>query len=209
MIMEYLINFRPYLEVMYFISGITLTVGLALTYKQLSMLKADALNKSQRAAAERAIEAADLFFGKYIPLTDIYYEKREQNKINSYRGPIGDFSKQSLSGKLQTECMKRIDVTDWLAALNCLESIAARFTSGVADESVGFKIFGRSFCGTVEHHYDLIAFSRDQKALGYWSNIVELYKTWHPRLTKVELDMTRQELDAKLSSLTSTSIPPI
>jgi hypothetical protein len=206
---QFITDIRPYLEVLYFLSGVALAIGLALTYKQLALLKADVLNRSQRAAAERAIEASDLYFGQYISLTKAYFDAKQQNKIKSYKGPVGDFSYTSLPNELKAECIKRLSLREWLPALNRLESIAARFTSGVADESVGFKIFGRTFCATVEDQYDLIALSRREAPFGYWSNIVELYKTWSPRLTRAELAVARDALDAKLSSMQTHSIPPI
>lgn len=200
---------RPYLEILSFASTIGLTVGLAFTYKQLALLKADVLNRSRRAAAEHAVEAADLYFRDYVSLAGVYFDAANQKKLRRYAGPIGDFSSNSIPKELLNECATRYAMREWLPALNRLESISARLTTGVADEEVAFKIFGRTFCGTVEDYYDLIAFSRGTKANEYWENIVELYKIWRPRLTKAELNVAREQLDAKLSSLPSKSISPI
>jgi hypothetical protein len=69
---------------------------------------------------------------------------------------------------------KRHELSSWLAAMNQLESMAAAFVSGVADEQVGFRAIGRTYCFTVEHNYDLLAFARTGQANPYWANIVDL-----------------------------------
>lgn len=97
--------------------------------------------------------------------------------------------------------------------MNELEAISAAFTSGVADEATGFKIIGRSFCGTVQCEYDLIALSRDKskEAQGYWNNIVQLYKMWSPRLKEVELRQAKERLDILMAGLAAqqTRVAPI
>ena len=172
---------RPYLEVLSFASTIALTIGLAFPYKQLALLKADVLSRSRRAAAEHAIEAADLYFCEYVSLIAKHFDAKCEKNIRSYAGPIGDFSFNSIPKELLSECATRFAMLEWLPALNRLESISARLTTGVADEEVAFRIFGRTFCDTVEHNYDLIATSRHENSNGYWENIVELYKTSRKR----------------------------
>lgn len=61
----------------------------------------------------------------------------------SYKGPIGDFTPNSLPIGVVAAIDKRVDGAEWLPAINKLQSIAAYFTTGVADEEVGFQIIGR------------------------------------------------------------------
>ncbi len=200
---------RPLVEILYFVAGIALTIGLALAFKQLALLKAESESRSRRSAAEKAIEAADLYFVEYIALTKVYFDTKITSKVPHYSGPIRDFSSASLPAELRDQCTNRFGLLNWLPALNRLESIAARFTTGVADEKVGFAIFGRTFCASVEDMYDLIAISRKEEAVGYWSNIVQLYKVWHPRLTEAELKVARNSLDSRLSAMATSSIAPL
>jgi len=81
--------------------------------------------------------------------------------------------------------------------LNQLESIAASFTSGVADERTGFRIIGRTYCFNVESYYDLISVSPHT----YWQSAIDLYFLWRPRLSKAELEIARGEMEARLLEL--------
>jgi hypothetical protein len=101
----------------------------------------------------------------------------------------------------------------WLPAMNELEAISAAFTSGIADDATGFKIIGRTFCASVEFSYDLIAYSRHRTidVQGYWSNIVQLYQTWSPRLKESELRQAKEDLERRIAGIASSGarIPAI
>lgn len=206
---ELINSVRPYLEALYFVASITLVAGLGLTYRQLLLIKDDIQIKNQRAAAEKAIEACDRYFCSYVPMTTAHLDELMKNKIQWYKGTIGDFSATSISGDGKKDALKRFTLMTWLPAMNQLESIAAFFMSGVADEITGFRVIGRTFCSTVESNYDLIAFGRKEKACAYWSNIVALYQLWRPRLQKEEIELARNELEKQISSMQDKSISPI
>jgi hypothetical protein len=94
--------------------------------------------------------------------------------------------------------------------MNELQSIACVFTTGVADERVGFSIIGRTFCGTVEDMYDVLSMARmDGNAFPYYQSIIDLYQVWSPRLTKAELETMRNDMTKRISAIQDTGIPPI
>ena len=200
---------KPYLESLYFLAGVLLLGGLLLTYRQVVLIKKDIQIRNERAAAEKAIEACNHYFCKYVPLDSAYYDDRKKENLDKYNGPIGDFSMPSIPKNLLKECASRYAKNSWIPALNQLESISAYFISGVADECTGFKVIGRTFCGSVESNYDLFAISRQQKAHPYWANTVALYHLWRPRLTKAEMDISKQEIERQMSSITDKTISPI
>lgn len=207
--LEIVNSVRPYLESLYFLAGVLLLGGLLLTYRQVVLIKKDIRTRNERAAAEKAIEACDRYFCKYIPLNGVYFHDRMKAKLKAYDGPIGDFFASSIPESLQKDCAARYAQSSWLPALNQLESISAYFISGVADECTGFKVIGRTFCGTIESNYDLFAISRREKALPYWANTVALYQLWRPRLTKAEMDISKQEIERQMSSIIDKIISPI
>lgn len=200
---------RPYLESLYFLAGVLLLGGLSLTYRQVVLIKKDIQIRNERAAAEKAIEACDRYFCKYVPLNSAYYHDCKKAKLETYDGPIGDFFVSSIPEVILKDCAPRYAQISWLPALNQLESISACFISGVADECTGFKVIGRTFCGTVESNYDLFAISRREKAHPYWANTVALYQLWRPRLTKAEMDISKQEIERQMSSIIDKTISPI
>jgi hypothetical protein len=69
---------------------------------------------------------------------DLLKEKMAKNFL-SYRGPIGDFSKNSVPMEYWDRVDEKLLLTKFLPALNELEAIAASFTTGVADGKPDFR----------------------------------------------------------------------
>jgi len=208
-------EFRQWFEMLYFVSGIVVAIAVVYGLKQIRVLKKDIRLRNERAAKEKAIEYGSRYLCNYVHLETAFFVDYQSEKLRSYSGPIGDFTSESVLRDVKRLDMaqKRYALPSWLTAMNELEAISAAFTSGVADEATGFKIIGRSFCGTVQYDYDLIALSRDRAkdARGYWSNIVQLYKMWSPRLKEAELRQAKEQLDSRIAAVAaqSTRIAPI
>jgi hypothetical protein len=205
-------DLRTYLELLYFASGIVVAVAVALGLQQIRLLKKDMRIRNERAAKERAIEYGRLYLTAFISSANKAYAALEKANLSTHDEPVGDFSASPTRTPQQLErTAKRLVNPFLLDALNHLESIAASFVTGVADESTGFKICGRSFCGSVESYYDVIAACRNKKnAVAYWNNIVALYGMWSPRLSQAELRKEKERLEAKLAATApSSEVPPI
>lgn len=200
---------KPYLEALYLLAGVLLIGGLGFTYRQVVLIKKDIKIRNERAAAEKAIDACDRYFCSYIPLNAKFFHDYRQKKIECYVGPIGDFFVNSIPPNQKDHSLKRYMLPTWLPMMNQLESISAFFMSGVADECTGFRVIGRTFCGTVENNYDLIANSRQEVACPYWENTVGLYQLWRPRLTKAEMEIAKNAIELELSFIRDRSISPI
>jgi hypothetical protein len=79
--------------------------------------------------------------------------------------------------------------------MNELLAVASAFTSGVADESLGFEIIGRTFCRSVESSYDILCLARfDNEVYPYFFTISELYRIWSPRLQLAENEENRRKI---------------
>jgi len=198
-IVSFVASARPILELLYFVAGILLTIGLGFTYLQLRMLKHDLNTKNVRSAREKALEACDRYFDRYVPLTNKYLEDR--GNLPTYEGPIGDFSDASIPATFRDFAKERFKIYSWVAAINQLEFIAAHFCSEVADEQAAFPIIGRSYVRTVELHYDLLALSHSNKASPYYHSIIELYSIWKTRLQSAELNQKKSEISKDISNL--------
>lgn len=207
---------RIWLEISYYASGIAVAIAVVYGLRQISLLKKDIRLRNERAAKEKAIEYGRRYLRDYVDLEGIFFSACREAKLRGYDGPIGDFTSGSILGDAriaETSTKRYTTKPSLLPALNELEALSAAFISGVADEEAGFKIFGRSFCSTVENNYDIIALSRtaDESALEYWYNIVRLYRLWSPRLEEGELRRTKNSLEAKIAAIArqSARIPPI
>ena len=154
---------------LYYISGIILAVTAIYGLTQIRLFKKDLTFRIERTAKEKAIEASRIYLTEFVELSNNDYKIRlskNDASLKTYKGPIGDFTNASIPKELLDTANKRISVISCLPVINCLESISAFFTTGVADEKIGFKIIGRSFCANVELEYDIISLHRSSKALG-------------------------------------------
>lgn len=205
---EFVSSVRPLLELLYFAAGVLLALGLGFAYGQLRVLKQDLRTRNIRTAREKALEACDRYFEKYVALANAYLEDRKD--LPSYTGPIGDFSRTSIPQSWEQQALSRFKIFSWTHAMNQLESIAAYFCTQVADEQSAYPIIGRSFVRTVELHYDLLANSRPTPASPYYASTVKLYKLWKARLQHDELAHQKSQLQNDINSLPQDQpIPPI
>jgi hypothetical protein len=200
-----IVNIRPWLELLYFLSGIVVAAAVVYGLQQIKLLKRDIRIRNERAAKENAVEYGARYLNNFTKLWGPFFDAHRAAGLSSYKGPIEDFSVGSL--KQNENARKRYELFSWLGSFNELEAISSAFTSGVADEEIGFKIFGRSFCHTVRDDYDLIAISRQSpvRAQDYWSNIVELYTIWAPRLQQAELVGIRDMLNVQIAKTSGES----
>ena len=191
-------------------STTALAVVAGIGLRQLALAKTDAKLRHRRAALEKAIEASAAYLDEFCALDSAYSELLEEKGIESYSGPIGNFTRDSLQKAAAAEALKKWACYIWVPALNKLESIAAMFCCGVADELLGFDIIGRTYCSTVENRYDLLSFARRQGRFApskYYENIVKLYHVWRPRLAESELEQAKREMDATLCALRQRKLP--
>jgi hypothetical protein len=191
---------RAYFEALHFLSGIIVAIAALFALRQIRLMKRDIMAKSERAAKEKAIEAAF----KYAELGKIFMQcltTLEETLRESYKGPIGDFTPSSIPEELKKRAEERRASGVFKHPLNTLDVIAANFISRVADEEIAFPIFGRGFCLTVDAHYDVIAMSRKYPAHAPFSNTVQLYKIWLRRLSRTELEQVKQDADEQLKKI--------
>lgn len=206
---SWLVTIRPYLEILHFLSGILLVVGIGFAFRQLQLMKRDIDLRNDRCAKEKSIEANERYASKYVPLARLLYDQNIASGITSYSGPIGDFTPASIPSDRKNVSLVRLNMDACLPALNELEVISSMFVTGVADEALGFTLFGRTFCKSVEAHYDIISTCHTHKTCPYFGMIVQLYGLWAPRLEKMELGGEIESLISKHGVIQDRSIPPL
>jgi len=202
-------TFKSDLENLSFTANILLAVTALFGLRQIWLFKKDMRLRNERAAKERAIEYATRYLTRYVELSRIPFSEMQKQKMKSYDGAIGDFTRSSLPTPMTDEIKKRLTLPGQLDVNNELLVIAAAFVTGVADEQTGFEIIGRTFCGAVESGYDTIAFFRNKKVHNYFEHIVILYRLWSPRLTRDELEEERRKISEKIASQPNSSISAI
>lgn len=201
---------RPWLELLYFLSGVFLACVALYGLRQVKLMKYDIQLRTERAAKEKALEYSGRYLSTEVSLDDRFIDDCTKAKLpSSYPGPIGDFTAASVPREFVKAASRRVEIDSWRLALNELETIAAAFVNGIADEQLGFSIIGRSFCASVAQKYDVISGCRSDKAQPYFENVVTLYHIWAPRLSKSELAARRLELDSQISAIPDKHVPAL
>ena len=206
---------RNIAELMYFFSGVVLAILAIFGVRQVKLLKKDIRLRNERASKEKALEFVQ-HYETYVEFDAKFSDECSSKRLPTYRGPIGDFTLTSIPKEFLPIAKKRFDGC-WLDGMNRLELVAGAFVSGVADEALGFKMIGPSFCGTVASHYDLISLTRDADSANplfgsanpLFQTIVDLYNLWAPRLSKAQLLRARDELEKQINATTDKKISPI
>jgi hypothetical protein len=202
---------KDILEFLSLISAIVIGIAAILGLRQINIMKQDMKTRNERASKEKAIEYTTRYACNFVDLADKLYSERKLKKIpHSFRSEIiGDFTRDSLSRENQVLAAERVVSENWHKSMNELQIIAAAFSTGVADEKVGFSMFGRSFCDTVTREYDTLSIMRSDRACKFYQNIVDLFSIWYPRLSRAELEELKNNIDNKLITLPDKTIPSI
>lgn len=206
---SFIATWRPVAEILYFISQIILAAGLILAYKQLRTVKQDSMLRIKRTSAEKAIESCDRYISNAVPCLNEFYKLCETNGFSPYKGKIGDFSRASIANSDLKAATERFAKLTWGEAINQLEMLAAILVSGVGDEEVAFPVIGRSFCKSVESHYDLICICRGESSPDSYQNIVALYQIWQSRVKKLDLALQKARLDASINCIPDRKLSPL
>ncbi len=96
-----------------------------------------------------------------------------------------------------------------LDVLNAMEAFSVYFSKGIADDEIGFKSIGLTFCDSVKKYYTLIAGVRKNEDEEHFFHITQLYKMWNQRVTKRQLDSQLNIIKKRISDLGNHKIPPI
>ncbi len=206
---------RPYAELLFFIAGVGLFIISAYGLRQVRLLKEDMRTRSLRAAREKAIEATSYYLNEFVPQYNKVWTRWQKAGLGSYEGRVdSDFDFDSLPSDVRERGLKRFKMFIGSNAFNAMELVASYFTTGVADEEVGFHIIGRSYCGTVGSNYDVLAICHSTEGSAkaksrFYMPIIELYRTWSARLSKDELTAARAELDKNIAAISEGSLEQI
>lgn len=194
---EFLSQAKPYLEVLYYLSMLSLAIVGAIGLRQIFLLKYDIRTRNLRAANKEAIALIDRYLEKYVAIHNKHYLQLTEDHVPKFDGEVGDFSLTQKSD-LEKVRIRFAQGKHWLDVLNELEIIAAGINSKLANEELTFLSFGKSFCSTVESSYDIISFVRSKGTVKYCNNIVDLYRRWHARIKQIELERKKDQIDDQL-----------
>ena len=84
---------RPWLELLFFLSGAVLAAAAVYGLKQVSLFGSKGISRlrNERAAKEKATEYAQRYLSNYVRLYNGAYAESEAKGLRSYEGVVGGF----------------------------------------------------------------------------------------------------------------------
>ena len=181
--MSFIESLKYYAELGYFIAGIALAIAAWYGLKQISISKADIEERKKRAAMEKAMEYYELYESKFTPLIDEFDKECAEKGLDI--GGYKQLEQFDESGIPPGFTQRRSIILSWFQAFNVLETIATAFIIGLADENVGYSLFGPSFVRQVYRIHDIIVRNRKFQEFPRWMEMtIKLYNKWAPKYQK-------------------------
>lgn len=209
---------RPYLESLYFLSGIILIGSVFIGLRQLKLLQKDLTDKNKRAAVEKSIEYLNWFATDFIPVVNQYNDDFAKKDLEHYNGPMNDEFVFDRNCNSSSKYIKDILSANFdcgaINLLNQLEFFSAAMLSGLADEELAFNPLSEIYCRFVERMYVLICYHRnsldeDDDKMTMFSNTIKLYLIWKGRINKKKLENKKNKLEQSISKIKEERIKSI
>ena len=204
--MGWIEKIRPYLEIIYFLSGIAVPLTIYVGLK-------DMKSRNKRAAVEKSLDFLIFFAKEFIPAIREYKEKvkkelPKETDTSQFFNKDFYFPIENLDKNLMAELIikARFGLTD---LLNQLEFFSAAVLYRALDEDIVYTPLSKVFCDFVESEHLLLSVSRSMGAP--FKNLVKLYKKWSDRreVEKYQLQIEEAKHKIKEKGTNYKSAPPI
>ena len=189
---QWYLYLRAILELLYFLAGLGIAVGVYLGLEQLKLTKelADASNKREavKLAAQQCKYFAEAVVPAYEKLTEEYNNRALTSltvhlnlKPPAFVLKDGKFIVSDLNAALTKSEMPKIQ-THIVHYLNAAESLAIPFAAGVADDEIGFQETGPAFCNGLNECMPAVFHLCQTQGVSY-ASILTLFCVWNDRRT--------------------------
>jgi len=210
-------NLHNILEMVYFISGPLL---LIVAYKGLEQIK-EARNQSMETRESRIInskresyrisaEKCEYYLSTIIPLQNNLSKEVKSKGITFFKNSEviinGDEIKVIPSYRDEEEFNLIWKELPTLEVFNAMEGFSIFFTSGIADEEIGFLTVGWAYCQNVKRYLPHLL---DLASTSSYSNIIKLFKIWNARLEAAKLEKEKERIENEISKNKPKSIETI
>jgi uncharacterized integral membrane protein len=192
------------LELLYFVSGILLLVGLFIGYNQLKTANEDIKIRNERLGVEKSLDYLSFFAHTLVPKMSEYVSsapKGESLQFGTWDPKETDYKLEikNLEDSVQLEAYVSLlskqerGVND---IFNHLEFFSAGVVHGLADEEVVYNPISKMFCRFVEREIIYLSTARSEGTP--FANVTFLYKKWSLRLENDTQLLKIRELESTI-----------
>lgn len=215
---QWYLYLRAILEILYFLAGLGIALGVYLGLQQLRLTKelADASNK--REAVKLAAQQCKYFAEVVVPAFDkaiAEYKATALTFLGAYlnkQPPAyilkdGKFIKNNFDVRLIQAEMPKIEKSA-VTSLNSAESFAIPFAAGVADDEIGFQETAAAFCNLVNTWMPALFFLCHTQGVTYASALT-LFCVWNDRRAAQAMAPAVKSAQAWIEEVDKKRIKPI
>jgi hypothetical protein len=213
---DWLLKLRPILELLYFASGIVLTIVAIYGLRQIALTKSIANKNARRESIKFAADRCQYYSEVCVPLTSALltaYKKQNLTFFNDqkFRVEGGRVVDHNFNGAKIKACADGIPVIaqELSACLNSLETFAVPFVAGVADDELGFQVTGFSFCDTLEGLMIILFILLKGRNSHSFESCLKLYEVWHTRLEAEKMKPLIESMNEKIKAAEKAKFTPL
>jgi hypothetical protein len=208
---------RTILELIYFVSGPFLAFVAILGLRQIKEArnqvieaKSSRILSAKRDAFKIAADKCTYYMEIIIPLMNNLDASIKEKKVTFFEKSVVTLGTDNIKLKphplteQEKETLYSLPLTE---LFNPLESFALFFTSGVADEQVGYLTIGHTYCNYIKEYLPiLVILSKDRS---HYNNIMRLFFIWQGRKEKQRLESEKKKIEKELSGNKEIIVKPI
>lgn len=209
--LNFIDSIRPYLEILYFVTG-----GPALAYfaylalQQIKVAKDVARKASMREAFRLSAEQTHIYITQIIPCINELNQFIKDEKLTFFTEATVNIEDEGIKVKhaeiddATEQLMKSMKLL--LDVVNRLETFSLYFISKVADEKVAYSSLGATFVHSVRELMPFLVMSANND---HHKNIMGLFYIWHTRIEKEKLEKDKKSIEDKIKGMKTPVIVPI
>lgn len=192
--MEFIVEYRPYVEFFYLLSGPLMLIGVIVAIFQLYFHRKESKIRFNRETISASMNILN------TKLKAIYSAVDELEKLDSYQevpffeGDIRGFNKDNVT--CTNECFTKYNDEDnhdhksgVINVINELETLSQYILSGILNEELCYKLEGSHILSFIEDYKHFIALERESDEDEFYQHLIKLYDLWfhkanHDKATK-------------------------
>ncbi|MFZ6820043.1 DUF4760 domain-containing protein [Undibacterium sp. Ji22W] len=201
--MDYLIQHKNQIEILYLLSGPIMLVTLLIGLAQLWLVRKDIAAKYKRECLNTTLNIFDQKIPKIVELQRKLYEIEDEGNVSDFNYEMKTFNFRDLPDgntwitEFQSSPKMRHAAIN---LLNEIELLARVILSGMADEDFAYKAENVFYIETVSQFKSHIAFFRDPAHPNTYEVIIELYERWSKRR---KIDDVEQKIKQSVDELST------
>lgn len=192
------------LETIYYLcAGPGLLLAAVIGLWQLRLTKQGHRLVENRAALSATVEQISVFTRRILPIFDNFEEALSSHRVDFYDRVTVRLSNGGVALHIDGDEPPAMNwvpevFADWHEGLCSLLAWSVPFTSGVADEKLGYEVLGVDFCNCARLAIPLILL---QGKADTFQHLITLYVKWSARIEQEDLTDVVEQMTQRLAEL--------